>query len=301
MTDEQKRLATPLVEKYIERFTSDKDKFEVLAVENPWFVWLDLNTLIVGVMDANRYDMEHKRYEDVELKTRRAPRFKNNGEPYKGDTEQDWMSELSSSPQVGIYALARMKASFLSPLPNVSIPYIRVRAAVKSDGKVGKPSPIMIWPTADDGLFTFPDSYLKQSENGLLNAARGIRTLREYASLPWQLRGAWCSRFGRDCEMLAPVCSKGNNSQFIEPITDLSRTDPGARAIEAGMAEFEGDRGKLVILSAGAYNDFGHCAELWRLRSGGWFPAQESDALGIGTAFHSGCAEFGRTMIKEKQ
>ena len=311
VTAEQKRLAVPLVERYIDRFKDDAKKFKVLAVENPWYMWLDDHTCIVGVMDANRYDIEHERYEDLELKTRRAPRFKNNGEPYKGDTEQDWMNELAGSPQVGIYALARTRATFLSPLPPVGKPMIRVRAAVKSDGKVNKPSPIMIWPSQDDGLFTFSEAYLKQVESGLLNAAHAIRALREYATFPWQMMGNWCTHFGKPCVFKAKklpngsyedgVCTKGLNGDYVEPLTHLQRTDPGAQAIEAALKEYPSGlasgRNLLVILSASAYGDFAHCAELWRLKSGGWFEKEESDAMNVGTAFHAGCAEFNRSML----
>lgn len=299
VTVEQRRAATPLVQAYVNRFQSDVDKYEVLAVENPWYLWLEPSTMLVGVMDANRVNLATGQYEELELKTRRAPRIKKNGQPYIGDTEGDWVNELVQSSQIAIYALARARASFLTPLGTLNHnpifpanPKIRIRAAIKSD-------PPQLWPTKDDAVFEFNKELLDYTAESIISSAASIRARKLEGKIPWQLTGNWCRRYNRDCEFLTSVCNRRLNGRYAEPLTMFSGNDPGSKAIEKALAESnEWKEEELVILSASAYTDYAQCAELYRLKNGGWFAREEGDALGIGTAFHAGAAEFNRSMIK---
>jgi len=270
--------AARLAESYIARFSGDSKRWQVLAVESPFYMWLDPFTLIVGVMDSIRRDQDGQ-VEGLELKTRRAPKIKKDGQPYKGDTEQDWLAEISNSPQLAIYAMAMRQGTFvnLCPTPVETVACrIRVRCAVKS-------TPAAIWPTQDDGLFQFSSPLMDKTQEALLSAAASIRAHRQRGTVPWQLQGHWCSQFGRDCVHL-PVCRERKNPTGA-PKTLHSATDPGSVAIAAAIGA-NPVNDSLVILSASSYGDWGTCSELYRLNSGGYFPAEESEAMDIGKAFH---------------
>lgn len=289
-----KEIAAPLVEAYIERFKDDPQRFAFLAAECPWYLWLDDDTLLVGAMDGIRKSKETGKVEGLELKTRRAPRIRKDGQPYVGDREEDWAAELSQGPQLAVYALAMKHGTFVDKECNtlgmrnfsVSQPRIRVRAAIKS-------TPPVIWPTADDGLFEFGERQMEWTTNWLLHSASAIRAHRSLNIIPWQGRGPWCRQFNRDCDYL-PVCREGSN-----PTTDrrgeISSDDPGSDAVEAGKrANPKHDPSRLVVLSASSYSNWATCAELWRLNSGGYFEQEPNINLETGKVFHAGIEAWHR-------
>lgn len=293
----EKQQGAALVDAYITRFADDPEKFDILEVEVPWYVWLTPQTLVVGVIDQIRRSKETSIVEGLELKTRRAPKIKKDGQPYKGDTEADWKEELINSPQLNVYAMALMMGQQTDGAYLFSQPYaekegyvhLRIRAAIKSE-------PPMLWPTNDDGLFTFSPEACERTVSILRAEADAVRTMRRSGVVPWQMQGSWCRQYGRDCDHFK-VCRERENPTGDGPAKH-SPSDPGSQAIEAALrANRVFDESELVIFSASSYSDWGTCKELYRLNTGGYFPQQSTQAMQTGTVFHAGVAVWAKQFL----
>src|SRR5271165_767474 len=123
--------------------------WRTIAVESPWFIRLEEKTVVVGVQDRLAEAVPNGIVWGCEWKSRKAPKIKKDGQPYKGDTEEDWLAEISGGPQLRIYALAQQAGTYVREdggtftLSSPS-PHLLVRAVVKS-------TPEVVWPTARDG------------------------------------------------------------------------------------------------------------------------------------------------------
>jgi hypothetical protein len=266
--------------------------WKTLAVEVPWYMMLRPKTLVVGVMDRIPIDPDGNIW-GCEWKSRKEPRMTKAGVPYKGDSEQDWLAEISSGQQVRIYALAMRRAHFVwedklsSTLwDGAQLPRLIVRAVVKA-------VPAYVWPTRpEDGQFTFPEPYLDATEAALVNAAEAIRAARKTGLVPHSLLGLHCiNKYNRLCDFHEPFCSKGLHP-IGETWTSPNSTDPGWKAIEASGADLSDP--DVVVLSASSYGTWAQCPEQYRILVAGLGAPQESMALDVGTGLHSGVAQFFR-------
>ena len=295
-SDAAKAEGARLAEAYLARFANEEE-WESLAVEAPFFLWLDPITLIVGVMDEVRRHIKTQRVEGLELKTRRAPKVKKDGTLYKGDTEQDWLAEISDSPQLSVYGLGLYRGTFVGvDVPRCEKAMVRVRAAIKS-------APPQVWPTADDGLFAFSVTLLDKVAASLLSAAQSIRAHRQTGTVPWQMIGSWCSQFGRDCRFLTLCRSRQSPPDSLRPFK--GGEEAGERAYAAAVdanpttvvdGAFIQD---VVAFSASSYQSWGRCSELYRLETSGQYDKEESDALSVGSVFHLAIATAKRERTKK--
>lgn len=306
--------ASPLVDAYVEALESFPDTAcETVAVEAPWRLWLDEKTLVVGVMDRIAKD-KHGVF-GCEWKTKGAPGYyvkgPKKGQPYDGNTEEDWLEEISQGVQVGIYALALQGADFMDKgtirrFARADMPRMLVRACIKSD-------PPVFWPTDPArGVFSFEGAYLDSVRAALLSKAAQIRAARrqvvkgtviyrdgwqehyEQPVLPWQLPGTHCTNmYRRECEFLS-LCRERKGPTGAPPHA-FDPSNPAYPALEG--LELGSD---VVVLSASSYGDYAWCIERGRIVSGGYFPKQGDLNLETGTCYHNALAEIYRQSM-EKQ
>lgn len=277
-----------LCQAYIDKFAAfDAATYRVLDVERPWSRWLDDWTLLVGQKDARLEDADGPLL--LELKTHKEPRRTKAGEWYKGEGPTDWLQSISIGIQLGIYALDELLTT------NAASVRVMVRAAVKS-------SPVQFWPPNEaDGIFHFSWEYLKYVQDALLIRAAEIRAARTTGTVPWDWTGYKCSHmYGKECAYYQPFCSKHLHPTGRKRI--FSETDPGAAAILDGLKNHEGEIDltledpRLVILSASAYEEYSQCREKGRITQDGLGAGDDSEALHIGSVFHSGIAQMYREI-----
>jgi len=266
--------ANQLVEKWVaERVHFDK---KVVAVETGFALWLDEQSVIIGVMDLLTEENgvvvgnEHKT-------TKGTTRYWN---------EAAWLESISTSPQCSIYALALRNGDFFEPVPELGEhpPTIRVRAVTKSE-------PPEVW---GDEPLEFSFERLMATKNALLNQAASIRAMRRTGAVPWALPGIHCTNmFRRECEHLA-ACKK-QQYPAMAGVFDLD--NPAAKLVLPKLGDRINDP-DLVILSASSYNDAMQCAELYRRNLTG--NKESSRDLDVGSVFHTAVASI-YNQLKEFQ
>jgi PD-(D/E)XK nuclease superfamily len=287
-----KEEAAILAEAWIEQFAEFDRPFKTLAVEVPFFLWLDGNTLLVGVMD--RLARDKLGIIGSEWKTCKAPTRNKDGEDSAWWNEEKWLEQIMNTPQLSIYGLAMLRGSFvIDPSPRkpkieifgVHNPRILTRAAVKD-------SPPRFWPTDPaDGIFEFPDSYLEKIvAPSILARAAGIRAMRATGSVPWALPGFQCeNKFHKMCPYHEEFCLPHKHPKSGRMVFDSN--DPGYVAISFSGVKLDNPDPDLVIFSASSYQTALQCDEKYRILTtiGG---GEETAELEIGTGLHSGVAAF---------
>lgn len=273
-----RELSTPLVDAVLTNLGRwPETKMRVVDVEKPWHLWLDDNTLLVGVIDAI-FEDEHGLLLG-EWKTKGAPKLTKAGVLYKGDTEDDWLEDISTGPQLAIYALSSPGARIL------------VRAGLKS-------TPVSFWPTqSEKGIYSFTSEYLAHVRRALLNKAAQIRAARSIGQ-PFQLTGTHCTnKYRRVCEF-KHLCEKG---QFAELDRFFDLNNPAyLGAMDAINRTTQWNTKDLVVLSASSYQDASWCLQRHEYLLTDLVPKRDDVALEIGICYHAALAEIYR-QIKESQ
>ena len=264
---------------------------KTFAVELGFHVWLDEQTLVIGVQDRIAEDKDG--YYGCEWKTAKEPKKNRNGEDSAWWNERVWENELTNGPQLAIYALAQNRGTFFRRDGTafhlgVSSPRIYVRAVVKS-------VPCVFW---GDKMVSFSEAQLENTVQGLLTKAETIRRLRRYSHVPWQLPGKQCFAFNRECGLFEKWCGKG-----LHPTTVTSvRFDPGDPAATLALPHLPASvwtREDLVILSASSYTTASDCLEKYRIISGALTGGGKDSSLELdtGTVLHAGVAEAYRQLM----
>jgi len=263
---------------------------ETVGVEVLWHIQLEPKTIIVGVID--KISRDKFGYLFSEWKTRRAPKIKKDGTPYLGDTEDDWLAEISQGVQLSTYALGAKKGKFLldeewKTLEQAGEPRILVRAAVKS-------TPPQIWPSNPaKGTFAFPNGVLQATESALLVMASSLRGAHKLNVTPWMMTGYQCKAYNRVCEHYETRC-KVHLHPPITPVSwqhkDAASPDPGYKVCE--LLGLDINDPELVVLSQSAYQTYSRCLEKGRIEYGGHVLGEASYELEVGSCFHAGLAAF---------
>lgn len=284
-----KEEAARLVEHWMQKSVDWPDtKLPTIAAEVLWYIKLEPKIVIVGAVDRILLGNVF-----CEWKTRRAPKLKLDGTPYKGDDEVSWLGEISEGMQLATYALAAREGMFKFPEGWVSLgvpnPWILVRCAVKS-------KPPQVWPTdPSGGQFSFPQGVLDSTRNALLVKAHQIRAARSTGLVPWQATGYHCKQWGRECEFLPTLCRVHKHPPTKD--AGFHATDPGYKVCELLGLDYHDP--ELVVLSQSAYSVFSQCMEKGRIMYGRHAGDEESFELQVGQAFHLGLASF-YEQLKEK-
>ena len=312
--------AANLVEVWIRENAAFDSQFPTVAVEIPFFLFVDKFTIVVGLID--RIALDNSGLFGCEWKTTKGTtKFWN---------EDKWLESISNGHQIGTYALAMKKAQFLIPsssgaeitdwylkcapdgqvsanaedpsvppiwtwAPKIKSPRMMVRAITKE-------SPSQIWPSQNGhAIFDFDRDKLTTVENAYFVKGEVIRAARLSGKIPWELPGMQCfSRYNRElCQCSEPFCAKGEHP-VADPATAefyFARNDPGSKAIRAAgsLLRCPLNDPRVVILSASSYDSARDCLELYRIQ-GLNLGKEENGALDIGSAFHEGVAEFYRRM-----
>lgn len=288
-----KEIALGLVQGWIDRYAELDVDTGILAVEAPFFMWLDPLTLVIGVMD--RIDAEELNAEGFgvmgcEWKTKGAPTSKKYG-------EASWLTDMENGSQLGIYALALREGVFLQGSETIrAVPvdyrgpvFIRVRAAVKSSPPTYYPADLR------DGVFGFDEVKMNSTREALLQRARMIRAARE-GDAPWQMTGFHCFRqYGNTCPFFEKLCRPKAHPIGGHPGLALSPGDPGMGAFQKAIEDHTDMEG-LVVLSASSYELGTQCMEKYRIVTSGLGKEEPSGDLDIGTGFHAGVAEVNRQL-----
>ena len=281
-----KQEAARLVETWIASMPKFGDSsWKSVGVEMPFYIRLAEKTVVVGMMDRLASSPEHG-VVGGEWKSRRAPKIKKDGTPYMGDTEGDWLAEISEGAQLATYALAMREGAFLYKeekepawAPLIAEPILLVRACVKS-------TPAQIWPKNwEAGVFKFPKDVLDSVRSAYLVKAEQIRAARKSGLVPWQLTGYQCKSYNRMCEFYGD-CKK----RIYAPPAPVAfhPTDPGFEA--AKRLGLDATDPELVVLSQSGYAAVSQCTEKWRRVYDGHAPGETSFELEVGAALHAGLA-----------
>lgn len=295
-----KEQAADLVDAWISENSDFDLQYKTVAVEVPWYYWIQPQTVLVGVMD--RIAKDAKGTFGCEWKSAKEPQKNANGEDSAWWNEEVWLKSISEGTQLSIYGLAMLKAHFVPKgvkgpgwMPSVSNPRILVRAAVKSN-------PVRFWPTnPDDGIFEFPDRYLTDIVTpALIAKAEQLRAAKLSRQIPWALPGNHCfNRFRKECPYHQQFCLSHKHPSS-KPRDIFDEQDPGYAAFLASGALKKKDDPNLIVLSASSFDTAQQCPERYRILVGGYAPKEQDPNLDTGTGMHAGVAEFYRQQMKHQ-
>lgn len=302
-----------LAEHWIAETSSFDLQFETLAVEVPFFIFVDKFTVVIGVMD--RLALEN---------TEPPAMFGCEWKTSKGTTkfwnEDKWLASITKGHQVGVYALAQREGYFLwqdpvtgepwpipafgnaivadtnSPQlwqPSVKSPRLMVRAITKEH-------PPKIWPSEGQAFLDFSAARLQAVKNGLINKGAQIRASRATGLVPWQLPGLQCeNRFSHEtCQFFEGHCSQ--HPRLLKtgdlPLIGVTPTDPGlaARGPAESLLRVPLNDERVVVISASSYDDASNCLEHYRMSSSGTEVVVNDyqDALDKGQGLHAALAAY---------
>jgi len=293
-----------LVDSWISEKGSQDMTRRVIAVELGFMLWLDDLTVAIGVQDAVFH--EALGHLGGEWKSAKEPKKDARGRETSWWNEDVWRRELSSGPQVGLYALALQRATYIERKtgrkfvfdePN---PRILIRAAVKAN-------PVRFWPSDPTDpetpeIFSFDQAALDSIANGIRAKAAQIRCARRAGLVPWQLPGDHCFSFGRTCQFYDKYCKTRVHPIVLDAndkiIAKFDANDPAAQAALPYIDPDKLSNPDLVIISASQYKTASSCLEKYRIQNGSLVEEtkEESLALDTGTAMHAGLAEFYRQV-----
>jgi hypothetical protein len=281
-----KESAAELVEAWIaKKGVEDADRFKVIAVECGFHVWLDAQTVVVGVTDAI--------FSDGGII---GGEWKSTKGPSQWWNETKWLRDIGEGPQIATYALAQQRGKFFETggdpagfTLNVTRPRILVRAACKTN-------PVQFWPESTNGIYEFSDEKLDATVASYLNKAAAIRAMRKSGKFPWEIPGKHCAPFG-DKYICAnfEACTNQRTPQGV-PKAVFDPSDPASVAAVAHLLPSEINNPDLVILSSSSYQSATRCMELYRLTAGAYGAKESNLALDTGSAMHAGLAEFYRQL-----
>lgn len=261
-----KEQAGELIQGWISQFEHLDRDLTIVAVEQPWYEWLNENTLAVGVRDLVLENGVG------EWKTHRAPRIRKDGQFYEGEGPEPWAAKMHDSIQLALYARPDAPTEFLC------------RAAIKT-------SPPTYWQK----LITISPERARLARHALIVQAEIIRAARRCAP-PWRFPDAH-RPFNRSCACALELPNAGND-HFME---DLQSSDPGYEAIDKALIALKKPTPKdLVVLSASAYEASVQCLESYRRTLIGG-TGEESEALQLGACFHAGLAVYYQQLMEEKK
>lgn len=265
-----KEQAGELIQGWINKFERLDRDLNIVAVEQPWYEWLNDNTLAVGVRDLV---LENGM---GEWKTHRAPRTRKDGQFYEGEGPEPWAVKMHDSIQLALYARTDAPTEFLC------------RAAIKT-------SPPTYWQK----LITISPERAQLARHALIVQAEIIRAARRCAP-PWRFPDAH-KPFNRPC-----LCSARETG--FSRATLIQSSDPGAAAVDKALAERAFIAGSpdvflpddLVVLSASAYEASVQCLEGYRRTLGSEGVEEDSEALQLGSCFHAGLAVYYAHLKNER-
>ena len=266
-------------------------KFNTLAVEAPFFIPLGYKMFAVGVVDRITSAMF------CEWKTHRAPKITKAGVPYKGDSEDDWLREITGGVQLAVYALAAREGEFLQKSgEKVRYPCdsILVRAALKS-------KPVGFWPAKwENGIKKFSDAQLDATRNALQVRGHQIRAARISGLVPWGVPGFHCFAYNRECHMYKDCTQYKYTPLQPKAWHHASDTSPDPGYVVCEQMGWEPQDPELVVLSQSAYQTYSLCMERGRVAYGGHVPGENSLELDTGTAYHAAMATYYGDHLESK-
>lgn len=250
-------------------FFSADHSIKWTAVETMHTLWLSSNTVLVGTIDAEGVTEDGRKF-FLDYKTIN-PRKASNMEQVKGEWRMD--------PQSLSYGL----------LLGEDYKEFTVRWAVKSNP-----------PTTQFEWYSYSQAELDWWKGEVLREADHIRHLRNPDSLPstqpnWPTNLTNCTRFGWNyrCPLYDNGCTK-LNFNFNPNLPPRTHN----KEIEAKLlSEFDGDPKELVVLSSSSIETWLGCKERFRRQYEGDGFEEDSEALRIGSDFHSFQADYIRSLI----
>lgn len=258
-----KEQAAELVQGWIAEFERTDRELSIVAVEQPWYEWLNDNTLAVGVRDlvfSNGVG---------EWKTHRAPRTRKDGQFYDGEGPEAWAAKMRDSVQLALYSRTDAPTEFLC------------RAAIKT-------SPSTYWQK----LVVISPERARLARHALVVQAEMIRAARRCAP-PWRFPDSH-KPFMRPC-----LCASPEPNDIMNAY--LQSTDPGAAALEQALKERPSTPiSDLIVLSSSAYEASVQCMEGYRRTLLKDAIEEESEALQIGSCVHAGLAAYYTYLQEEK-
>ena len=246
----------------------------IAAVETGFVLWLDDNTVVIGVQDCLTEEDGQTVLNEWKT-TKEATRYWN---------AHKWQESITEGPQIAIYGLAAREGKFYPREggvfePKVRHPRVRVRAISKS-------KPPVIWPEDNEGVIDIPDDRLEMTRKALLAKAAGLRAMRQ-TSAPWALPGIWCTnQFRRQC----PFYFECVDRKIPEGFGPFAKGDPAYSLALPHIGRDPSDP-NLVIMGYSMFSSLSECAEKYR-RNTLIEEKETSHDLSVGTVLHAGVASW---------
>jgi len=268
-------------------------EWEIIGTEVPFYVALGDKCYVIGVVDALFRDTEGHIVQ-AEWKTRRSPKRKGNGELYANEIGEDgWLEEISNSPQLGFYALAGSRGTFIFPdrtwEPRIEEPRIMVRAAIKS-------FPVEVWPKdGSKGIYQFFPAGIESVEAALKVKCRQIRAAKSSGLIPWQLVGNQCeNKYRRVCSSRDGICKK---HAFPAMRVGAAEEQSESRKLVYETLKLDPADPEITMLSQSGYESYSQCMELGRQRyECDGSEGEESYELQVGSVFHVAASNIYRQL-----
>lgn len=293
-----------LVEAWIEAAGNFDEQYPTLAVEVPWFMFVDKFTIVVGKQDRIAFRREDNRIFGCEWKTAKGTtRYWNS---------EKWLASIRKNHQIAVYALAQREGYFPAApfensqwlpglqmtVPNLgAVPLVRlgIRKPLIMVRAITKENPPQIWPEQGYEFIEISRERLQATKNALIVRGAQIRAARESGLTPWQLPGLHCeNRFSHTmCPFFEKYCEK-HEHPVIDYRAGVGVTDPGMEGVPLGasLLRVPIDDPRVVILSASAYEDGTDCLERYRLQGSEKMEGPYQGELDKGTAFHAAVSAY---------
>jgi len=260
-------LAQSLAQTFVRDFWSADHSIAWTHAEEERSLWLTPNTLLLGRVDARGLNADGLPF---------FGEWKTLGH-YRGRYIDDEKFKWRTDPQALTYGVL---------VPETHL--FTVRWAIKPDDKGKRP------PTTDFEWYTYTDQEVQHWAAQLVQIADEIRRNRERdSSIPWRTNFSHCFRYGRKyaCPFFDKCAVQDWTGSMGQPRTPHLASE---NKLRGELDKYPQD---LVVLDASRVQDYLGCPESYRRFWEGEGFHEESEALTIGTDFHSLIDTYIKTLV----
>lgn len=261
---------------------------QTLAVEAGFYIELDPQTFVVGVIDRLAQDGEGVF----------ACEWKTTKHQTKTWGPEEWFAEIERGHQLSTYALGLQAGTFIDGInferPSECRVYVRA---------VSKSRPPVIWYAPENKSVVVSEARLNATRAAYTNAARSIRAMNGGGGVPWQLPGYHCTKFIKYRCPFWDTCHEYRQPKQGALGLSAQQLSPGSLKVvehlkQVGKIRVD-NQGQVLVLSSSTLDVWNQCPERWRQMVVTGELEEKNDNLQIGNVFHTGAAEIYRMMMEQ--